>query len=277
LSKTWWRFIKIAFSLLVLLAYPSLALKNNIGGNARISAIGFTQVAGGSEESSLLANPASFGSSSFSISLARTELFSLGVFYNYFESSIRLSPKWRASFCLETLEDEDIVDNSGYCQKSIVVGLTNKINERLQIGVSINDSRSKHFDEAMGSGKALSFGLKAGLWDIGKARFDAGVKVENLVSFKEYESGRKETPEKNIVLGFGIGSGNRIYALDLAKDSIRCGFEYKISELLNLRAGFVDGQLTTGIGIRNGYIKFDYAYWLASAGVTQRLGTTFSF
>ena len=258
------------------LSCSCLALENNIWGNARIAAMGFAQVAGLEDSSSLLANPASLGQSPFSLSISRSELYAIGVFYNYIVGSILFSPNWRLGLCVEFIEDQDLIDNSGFYQQTTAIGIANRINDKLQMGINIRGIQNKLFNEAVGSGRAIDIGLRMSSWQLGKAKFNVGLKLENLISFKQYESGRRESPDRNVQIGVNMDTGNTIYALDLKNDGFSCGLEHKVTSFLALRAGLIDGQPTMGIGIKQGFFRLDYAYWLADVGVTHRFGTTLS-
>lgn len=259
------------------LIYTGLAFSNNlsIGGNARLSGAGFSKVAITNDNASLLANPASVGVAPFMFSMARSELFGLGIFYNYFEGSV-FKQQWRFGFSFESIKDQDLLDNSGYYQQLLTIGIARRLNN-LQVGVNVRGTEYKLLDEPMGTGKAIDLGLKVGPLQLERWEVNTGLKIDNVLSSKQFESGREENPETKYTFGVSMGRDNKLFSIDLGSDGFSCGFEYDVLEALALRAGIVEGQPTIGIGLKQGYLQIDYAFWLANAGVTHRVGTTLVF
>lgn len=248
--------------------------ENNIGGSARIAGMGFSQVAG---NLGLLANPASFDHSKGSLVMSRSELYGIGVFYNYWEGAIRLLPSWRIGFRYESLSDQDQIDYSGYSQQLFAIGATYKVNERLKFGVSLNKSQYNLFEENIGKGYSYDLGIITGPFKINKSSINLGLKIEDISAHRNYKTDRVENAEQIITFGSSIGIGKISCGLDIKPDELRFGVEYQVISSLALRAGLADGQPTFGIGVFRGGLQIDYAYWLSEIGATHRVGSSISF
>ena len=251
------------------------AIENNIGGSAKIAGKGFTQVAG---NLGMLANPASFDhSKKATLSLSRSELYDIGIIYNYFEGAIRLLPNWEIGIIYEAVQDQDQIDYSGYDQQLFVFGLSYRANERLKLGVNLNHNQFRLFEENIGKGYSCDFGVLSGPFRFNKSRINFGLKVENLMANREYKTDRIEKAEPVLTLGSSLELGNVSCAVDLKQDELSLGIEYQVTSSLTLRGGLANGQPTLGIGVLRGPLQIDYAYWLSKVGATHRIGSSISF
>lgn len=271
--KRWYMFF---FSLLVFLclAIPTLAIENNIGGNAKIAGMGFTQV---SNNSSFIANPASFEESKIFCTVANTELFGSGVIYNYFEGGFRFKTNWNLNFGFESVIDKDKIDNSGYSQRVLAIGVTNKLKERIQLGFNISQIGYGLFDEDAGKGFFLDLGMFFSPFFIRNNKMGIGFKIDNLAARREYKTDRNEIPKTGFSLGLNLRNNNYMCAMDLKSGDFRWGVEYCILPTLFLRGGLNNGEPTLGVGVIRGPIRIDYAYWLSELGATHRIGSSISF
>lgn len=251
-----------------------VALENNISGNARISGMGFAQVA---NDNGLLSNPAGFAEESFTINSSNSELFATGVIYNYYEIGFKLSSSLQLKIGYESVEDHDQFDNSGYGQKLMALGLAVRLGPAIRVGATISQSQYMLLGERTGTGYSLDVGVGYGPKRLGAAKLNWGLKIDDLSAQRKYTTSRKEIPQTQVSLGGQLSTDHLIFAADLQSDSFRCGIEYKVVPSLSLRAGLEKGQLTVGVGISRSFMRIDYAYWLAEVGPTHRISTGFSF
>lgn len=272
--KRWYMFF---FSLLVFLclAIPTLAIENNVGGNVKVAGMGFTQV---SNNSSFIANPASFEESKIFITAANTELFGSGVIYNYLEGGFRFRTNWNLNFGFESVIDKDKIDNSGYSQKMLTIGVAKKIRDRFQLGFNISQTGYGLFEEVTGNGIALNLGVfYSPFFILGNNETGISFKIDNLVARREYKTDRNEIPKTGFTLGLNLRNNNYVYVMDVKSGDFRCGVEYCILPSLFLRGGINNGEPTLGVGVIQGPIRIDYAYWLSELGATHRIGSSISF
>lgn len=252
----------------------SSAFENNIGGNSKNAGMGFAQVA---SNRGLLSNPASFSDKMLQLSMTRSELYEIGLFYNYWEGSIRLSNSLRAGFGYEFVTDEDPIDNSGFGQELFVMGVAFKLIDNLQVGVNLSKNVFKLLDEEIGNGYACDIGVLAGPFMFGSLKLTTGLEYKNVYARRDYESGRVEKPERELLLGLNAKCGKLSAAMDLQQEDFRLGVEYQLLSSLALRAGMMDGQPTLGLGISLGKFEIDYAFWLSELEATHRICSVLSF
>ena len=268
----------IVFTLMLLSIYIGsiYALENNIGGDVRSAAMGYVKVAEVGERLSFMNNPACFDQLKLSVTGASTELFGTGIIYQYFETGFLVSPSWKFSMGLEKLLDQDDIDPIGYGQQHFAVGFANKVSESIQLGFGLRFEQFKLLKQQLGKGRSLEAGVRFSLWNSRGSQLSLGFKLSNLAALRQYGN-RTEIPPLGIGIGVSGKGGPLIYSLELLEQEIRAGFEYKLSPSIALRAGMVQGQPTFGIGLSQGKLRLDYAYWLADMGATHRFGSTIVF
>lgn len=260
--------------LLLAISGISLALENSVGGNAKIASMGFSQVV---NSQSFLANPANLATSKLAITLANTELYGIGLNYNYLEATLGIGNNWRVSIGFESMVDKDLIDNSGYSQQFGAIGIAKKLTKNMQLGLNLIKAQYDFFNEDMGSGYSVDTGLIYGPLRIAKTNCNVGVKVENVVAQRKYTTDRKEVLSPTAIFGFKASLKDLIYVMDLKEKDFRCGVEYNLLPSLALRAGLNNGELTLGLGVSRAPIRIDYAYWLSEIGATHRIGSMISF
>ncbi len=257
----------------------TLALENDVGGNPANAGMGFTQVV---NSLSFFANPAAFGDAKALFSMANTELYSSGVFYNYLEAACFSKSNWKISIGYESVKDKDNIDNSGYCQKVEAVGLSKRINPFFSLGINILMEQHKLFNETIRSCNSLNVGTIYGPVTIYGYNAFLGAKINNLAAQQKYKTKEDENPWPLVSCGLSINSSDNSlkYVMDLKEmDGLdfRCGFEYKATQSLFLRAGLNNGEPTLGLGISRTPFNIDYAYWFSGLGATQRIGFSVLF
>ena len=261
-----------ALLLSILLSREGFA--NSIGGSARIAGKGFAQVTG---DLGLRANPASFNYSKGSLVMSRSELFDIGVFYNYYEGTVRLSHRLRLGFCYESLIDKDLVDYSGFGQQMYALGAAYKVNENLKLGANLTKDLYNLFEDNVGEGFSCDLGILVGPYEFNSSNIELGFKIENLLAHKDYKTGRVENIEPKVTFGSSIEIGRINCSIDVKSEELYFGAEYQAISSLALRAGLANGQPTFGIGVLRGGLQIDYAYWLSDVEATHRVGSSISF
>lgn len=254
-----------------------LAFENNIVGNARVAGMGFTQAAYTGKASTFFANPANIGKEKISLTATRLDLFGTGMFYELCETSLKITPRWEVGVAYELVHDKDIIDNSGYEQRFATFRLANQINAKLQLGMNFKTQQYRFFEERIGSGNAIDFGIQVGPFYAADRKIFLGLKIEDMVAFRNYVSQRRETPKPKWLFGGSLVHGDLIYAIDLRDKDLRMGLEYQVASTLALRAGLADGQSTLGFGIKNGRLQIDYAYWIAEVNATHCVSSCVAF
>lgn len=252
---------------IILFSAGGYAFQEDIGGSAKDMALGFTSNA----NSSFLTNPSSMRSS---MEFGRSELFASGVFYSFLTSEFLLGHNFRLGVALETISDQDLIDNSHYGQKLLTVGMSCKLNKMAQLGVNIRKETLQLLEEEIGTGLACDFDFAVGPWKIKDRYLTTRIGAQNIAASRVYKN-RTEIPELSPYASLNINKNAMSYTLELKNEEFRMGVEYKPLNSLVLRTGIIEGQPTFGFGFGKGNWHVDCAYWIARVGAVYRITTGF--
>jgi hypothetical protein len=171
-----------------------------------------------------------------------------------------------------------------YRASALVAGIAKAVNKKFSFGMTLK-AMSKDFDKQT----AGAVELDAGVLFAVSSRFSAGLNVQNFTDARFERDGGYDAVPKNIKTGVSIvpvmsDSFSMMITCDIDKNEVvqqiipHAGVELTFAKLFMLRAGYDDGNVTAGIGLKTDSIKLDLAVLSHQAlGTSQRVSLGFLF
>ena len=254
----------------------------NIGAGVRALGMGGAFTAVADDLSTALWNPAGFENvDAGKVDFMHTDLFGMGISYDYFAATCNLPVLGRSGLTLTRLDASSALafpynETAFYLSKAKAAQLP--LIGFAQLGMNIKVLPVK-FESAEFDVSALGLGFDLGiLVEKGKFRFGGMLNDPyTVMRGKKAESGVLDSDiNEKLVPVFSLGAA---YAPDdltvIAVDhnqGWRLGVEREVAPGIALRAGINGGSLSAGFGIKAGNIRVEYSFQQDNLGDAHRIG-----